>query len=70
VIEGTRGKLIIEVAGDTTNPYATGEWPQSRLDTVLWMDVVSKDAKAESIANSDDAGPCPVKGHVPDVDDD
>jgi hypothetical protein len=70
VITGTRGKLVIEVAGDQSNPYATGEWPQDRLNTVLWMDVVPKGAEAESIANNDDAGPCPIKGHVPDVDDD
>jgi hypothetical protein len=32
--------------------------------------VIPKNAKPESIAGSNNAGPCPVEGHVPDLDDD
>ncbi|HEX4444046.1 MAG TPA: hypothetical protein VHZ81_10785 [Galbitalea sp.] len=70
VVDGSRGKLVIEVTGGNDNPYATGEWPQNWLNRVVWMDVIAYNAKPESLANSNDAGPCPVKGHVPDVDDD
>lgn len=66
VVPGSRGKLIIEVSGH--NSYATGEWPQNWLDTVVWMDVIPRASEPESLAGSNDAGPCPVKGHVPDMD--
>jgi hypothetical protein len=70
VVKGGRGKLVIEVTDNDANPYATGEWPQNWLDRVVWMDVIPSNAKPASLANSNDAGPCPVKGHVPDVDGD
>jgi hypothetical protein len=67
-VDGTHGRLIIEVAGD--NDDAAGEWPAAELDTVVWMQVVPSGAAVESIAGNNDAGPCPVKGHAPDLDDD
>jgi hypothetical protein len=66
VVAGSGGQLVIEVSAH--NSYAAGEWPQNWLDTVVWMDVIPRSAEVESIAGSNDAGPCPVKGHVPDMD--
>jgi hypothetical protein len=68
VVPGQSGQLVLELAGH--NAEARGEWPANLLDTVVWMDVIPKSAKVESLAGSNDAGPCPVKGHVPDEDDD
>ncbi len=68
VVPGAHGKLVIEVAG--RNDDAAGEWPTSELGTVVWMTVAAQKAEVESLAGSDDAGPCPVKGHVPVLGDD
>lgn len=68
VVNGSGGQLVIEVAGH--NEYAEGEWPASVLGTVVWMDVLPRGAEPKSLAGSNDAGPCPVKGHVPEMDDD
>jgi hypothetical protein len=65
-ITGTSGTLVIEVAAHNAN--AAGEWPSATLGTVVWMQVLERGAKVESIANNNDAGPCPDKGEVPDDD--
>jgi hypothetical protein len=65
-VVGTGGILVIEVAGDNAN--ARGEWPPATLGTVVWMQVIARGAKVESIANNNDAGPCPDRGAVPDDD--
>jgi hypothetical protein len=65
-VPGTAGTLVIEVAGRNAN--AAGEWPAATLGTVVWMQVIEPGAKVESIANNNDAGPCPDKGAVPDDD--
>jgi hypothetical protein len=65
-VEGTSGTLVIEVAGHNAN--AAGEWPAATLGTVVWMQVIRRGAKVESIANNNDAGPCPDSGTVPDDD--
>jgi hypothetical protein len=65
-VAGAAGTLVIEVAGHNAN--AAGEWPAATLGTVVWMQVIERGAKVESIANNNDAGPCPDKGEVPDDD--
>jgi hypothetical protein len=65
-VAGTAGTLVIEVAGHNAN--AAGEWPAATLDTVVWMQVIRRGARVESIANNNDAGPCPDSGAVPDDD--
>jgi hypothetical protein len=65
-VAGTTGTLVIEIAGHNAN--ASGEWPSATLGTVVWMQVIKRGAKVESIANNNDAGPCPDKGEVPDDD--
>jgi hypothetical protein len=65
-VAGAAGTLVIEVAGHNAN--AAGEWPAATLGTVVWMQVIKRGAKVESIANNNDAGPCPDKGAVPDDD--
>lgn len=67
-VTGSRGRLVIEVARN--NAFAKGEWPTATLGTVVWMQVLTRTEKVASIANSNDAGPCPEKGHVPDLDGD
>lgn len=68
VVKGTHGELVMEVASH--NEYARGEWPPQILGTVVWMDVQPAGSDPRPLAGSNDAGPCPVKGHVPDMDDD
>jgi hypothetical protein len=65
-VSGTKGTLVIEVAGHNAN--AEGEWPAATLGTVVWMQVIGRGAKVESIANNNNAGPCPDTGKVPDDD--
>jgi hypothetical protein len=67
-VVGSRGTLVIEIAGH--NADAKGEWPAAELNTVVWMHVIARGAKVSSIANNDDAGPCPVKGEDPGGTDD
>ena len=66
-VPGIRGQLVIELAGH--NDDAAGEWPVQYLDRVVWMDVIPKSAKVVSIASTVDAGPCPIAGHVPKIED-
>ena len=65
-VAGTSGTLVIEVASHNAN--AAGEWPAATLGTVVWMQVIKRGSKVESIANNNDAGPCPDRGEVPDDD--
>lgn len=65
-VAGKTGTLVIEVAGHNAN--AEGEWPATTLGTVVWMQVIRRGSKIVSIANNNDAGPCPAKGKVPDDD--
>jgi hypothetical protein len=65
-VAGTSGTLVIEVASHNAN--AAGEWPAATLGTVVWMQVTTRGARVESIANNNDAGPCPDTGEVPDDD--
>jgi hypothetical protein len=68
VVKGSRGQLVLEVSRN--NEYGRGEWPPNVLGTVVWMDVVAAGSEPEPLAGSNDAGPCPIRGHVPDMDDD
>jgi hypothetical protein len=65
-VAGTAGTLVIEIAGHNAN--AAGEWPAATLGTVVWMQVIRRGTKVESIANNNDAGPCPDSGTGPDDD--
>ena len=63
VVAGSGGKLLIEVALHNAN--AAGEWPATTLGTVVWMHAITAHAKVVSIADDDDAGPCPLPGDDP-----